>query len=69
MAHPQHGRTHAYTLEEIASLEARGWALDPKPVLSTFAQAAGRGYPVPDAVQFYADPPQKKKPGRKPKAK
>lgn len=59
MAHPLHGFTHAYDNNEIAYLKARGWSVE-VPVVEPAAPA--------DTVTF-SEPPQKKKPGPKPKAK
>jgi hypothetical protein len=73
MHHPEHGWTHAYGDAEVAAHEANGWVVEKltipgeRAVIGNFASASAVGRPVPDVVQFYAEP--KRKPGRPRKAK
>ncbi len=73
MHHPEHGWTHAYTPEEIEAMQKHGWEVEKltipgeRAVIGNFASASAVGRPVPDVVQFYAEP--KRKPGRPRKAK
>ena len=62
MTHPEHGATHAYGENDAKYHEARGWVREgaAKPVEDVA--------PVATAEMSVAPEPEKKKPGRKPKA-
>jgi hypothetical protein len=67
MHHPEHGWTHAYGDAEVAAHEANGWVVEK---LTIPGERAVPVVPVTAAeAAYWINPPQKKKPGPKPKAK